>query len=147
MKTDQRIRNTAGILLWFALLTIHQIDCRAGFVGKIQGGNVKKSVGNIQGGDAWKKEFDNPTTVRVQFQGLVNALGRAGVSLGGVGAAATNNVDQACGYTWLSTEVGYAQLRPYQTYGIYLWGTNVYGARSEERRVGKECRSRWSPYH
>ena len=35
--------------------------------------------------------------------------------------------------------------------------TNVHGlmgevkvqpwARSEERRVGKECRSRWSPYH
>ena len=26
---------------------------------------------------------------------------------------------------------------------------NVYKAkcRSEERRVGKECRSRWSPYH
>ena len=24
--------------------------------------------------------------------------------------------------------------------------TNV-GQRSEERRVGKECRSRWSPYH
>src|SRR5258708_36579549 len=23
----------------------------------------------------------------------------------------------------------------------------VGGARSEERRVGKECRSRWSPYH
>ena len=23
---------------------------------------------------------------------------------------------------------------------------NLYG-RSEERRVGKECRSRWSPYH
>src|SRR2546425_3540444 len=22
-----------------------------------------------------------------------------------------------------------------------------YGIRSEERRVGKECRSRWSPYH
>src|SRR5258708_32942452 len=25
-----------------------------------------------------------------------------------------------------------------------LWGD---GPRSEERRVGKECRSRWSPYH
>src|SRR3712207_8489645 len=24
---------------------------------------------------------------------------------------------------------------------------NVYVTRSEERRVGKECRSRWSPYH
>src|SRR3712207_7535889 len=26
-------------------------------------------------------------------------------------------------------------------------GANLLGARSEERRVGKECRSRWSPYH
>ena len=25
--------------------------------------------------------------------------------------------------------------------------TNVVDVRSEERRVGKECRSRWSPYH
>ena len=25
--------------------------------------------------------------------------------------------------------------------------TNQKVARSEERRVGKECRSRWSPYH
>src|SRR2546430_15691219 len=29
------------------------------------------------------------------------------------------------------------------------YGTDKYGSyvRSEERRVGKECRSRWSPYH
>ena len=26
-------------------------------------------------------------------------------------------------------------------------GTDILYARSEERRVGKECRSRWSPYH
>ena len=26
-------------------------------------------------------------------------------------------------------------------------GTVARGCRSEERRVGKECRSRWSPYH
>src|SRR2546430_17703519 len=26
-------------------------------------------------------------------------------------------------------------------------GRPVISARSEERRVGKECRSRWSPYH
>ena len=25
--------------------------------------------------------------------------------------------------------------------------TYIYSKRSEERRVGKECRSRWSPYH
>ena len=28
----------------------------------------------------------------------------------------------------------------------YLYYLNQY-VRSEERRVGKECRSRWSPYH
>ena len=28
-----------------------------------------------------------------------------------------------------------------------LLGTNEVERRSEERRVGKECRSRWSPYH
>ena len=27
------------------------------------------------------------------------------------------------------------------------WAKNGYNIRSEERRVGKECRSRWSPYH
>ena len=26
-------------------------------------------------------------------------------------------------------------------------GASYYCIRSEERRVGKECRSRWSPYH
>ena len=29
-------------------------------------------------------------------------------------------------------------------YYIFLW---ISPDRSEERRVGKECRSRWSPYH
>ena len=28
-----------------------------------------------------------------------------------------------------------------------LIGYDFYRGRSEERRVGKECRSRWSPYH
>ena len=36
--------------------------------------------------------------------------------------------------------------------GVYSdWGTTqdvaLGTSRSEERRVGKECRSRWSPYH
>ena len=30
---------------------------------------------------------------------------------------------------------------------IYLGDENIVTTRSEERRVGKECRSRWSPYH
>ena len=30
---------------------------------------------------------------------------------------------------------------------IKVIGVGGGGGRSEERRVGKECRSRWSPYH
>ena len=37
--------------------------------------------------------------------------------------------------------------KPTETYSEELvWGSRS-TARSEERRVGKECRSRWSPYH
>src|SRR5256885_3844971 len=37
-------------------------------------------------------------------------------------------------------------------FGVHLFEHTVaphfhFGERSEERRVGKECRSRWSPYH
>ena len=32
-------------------------------------------------------------------------------------------------------------------YGIPYSGSDPFTLRSEERRVGKECRSRWSPYH
>src|SRR2546430_84719 len=31
--------------------------------------------------------------------------------------------------------------------GAFFMHASVLGTRSEERRVGKECRSRWSPYH
>ena len=30
---------------------------------------------------------------------------------------------------------------------VWIYGAPYCGKRSEERRVGKECRSRWSPYH
>ena len=45
------------------------------------------------------------------------------------------------------TEIG---LKIDQTLTQDATGTMAYlqfEARSEERRVGKECRSRWSPYH
>src|SRR3712207_6749345 len=38
------------------------------------------------------------------------------------------------------SEVEYRQLRLERVVLVGVW-------RSEERRVGKECRSRWSPYH
>ena len=40
-----------------------------------------------------------------------------------------------------------AHLLKYDTAQGYFCGKIGEGKRSEERRVGKECRSRWSPYH
>ena len=43
----------------------------------------------------------------------------------------------------IANEEKYAQLKE----ALSDLPVKVYQARSEERRVGKECRSRWSPYH
>ena len=41
----------------------------------------------------------------------------------------------------------YADLLWFKSVGYQsVWRTTLF-TRSEERRVGKECRSRWSPYH
>src|SRR5256886_4871285 len=45
---------------------------------------------------------------------------------------------------WISEYFGNKKARI--TTSVYA-GAIVAGNRSEERRVGKECRSRWSPYH
>src|SRR5687767_15928744 len=42
-------------------------------------------------------------------------------------------------------QAGLRQLSGISTFGLTL-GTTVVNARSEERRVGKECRARWSPW-
>src|SRR5256885_2351974 len=51
---------------------------------------------------------------------------------------------------WRAWQPGAKAIRPWQAHtGIArcaAFGT-AQGVRSEERRVGKECRSRWSPYH
>src|SRR6266540_3583871 len=41
----------------------------------------------------------------------------------------------------------YARSKLSGAYQLYSVAFNKYSRRSEERRVGKECRSRWSPYH
>ena len=53
-------------------------------------------------------------------------------------------VASGCGYH----VSGHADLMPknIKTIAIPAFG-NITTRRSEERRVGKECRSRWSPYH
>ena len=51
-------------------------------------------------------------------------------------------MDVAACYT-LKTRAAFHWLKTNGDIELY----NQYLRRSEERRVGKECRSRWSPYH
>ena len=50
-----------------------------------------------------------------------------------------------------TNEKGTPQSRTYTVNDIAtilgIGRASAYKLRSEERRVGKECRSRWSPYH
>src|SRR2546425_8660692 len=90
-------------------------------------------------------------TVRVQGNPLVDSAGRA-VRLRGVNRSGT---EYACAQGWGIFD-GPSDSASVQA--IRSWGANVVRVplnetcwlsinRSEERRVGKECRSRWSPYH
>src|SRR5256885_3945781 len=62
--------------------------------------------------------------------------------------------DSTDGAGWLLVGRGYLQLaeeahgRVHRAEADSAWARAALDtARSEERRVGKECRSRWSPYH
>src|SRR3712207_9066632 len=49
---------------------------------------------------------------------------------------------------WINDSIAFAQFEPRGNPLDAFPGRNrLVGVRSEERRVGKECRSRWSPYH
>ena len=54
-------------------------------------------------------------------------------------------------YPWQSQfSCGYVYEQPPVYFNLYVWSREdepIKLCRSEERRVGKECRSRWSPYH
>src|SRR5256886_10809486 len=52
------------------------------------------------------------------------------------------------GFGWLTALVGVGYFFVWTVFGMAaLPLSSALARRSEERRVGKECRSRWSPYH
>ena len=83
------------------------------------------------------------TKAKITSSGLQNASGSAITSQAGKNKIINGNmmIDQRDGTATINaTGV---------TYNVDRWlgrGESSEG-RSEERRVGKECRSRWSPYH
>ena len=72
------------------------------------------------------------------------ALGLAGTLLQGL----TRNAIADPGIMGVNAGAAFAVVGSITLLGISSLGFHVVAAfRSEERRVGKECRSRWSPYH
>ena len=68
------------------------------------------------------------------------------VWLGEKSSVCNRTLERMYGYTHQFNQKG--QYRDYGKVGATLITGNEDGVkRSEERRVGKECRSRWSPYH
>ena len=63
----------------------------------------------------------------------------------------TNMPELTCGHLCLDVDKleimsnrDYSDIWPVESIKVYRI---IQNSRSEERRVGKECRSRWSPYH
>src|SRR2546425_12804184 len=48
---------------------------------------------------------------------------------------------------WAAPRVSEQRLTAWSVSTPPSWSSQPKSTRSEERRVGKECRSRWSPYH
>src|SRR2546430_17441195 len=57
--------------------------------------------------------------------------------------ARTGSVGAAARQRHITSSAVSQQIRRVETH----FGIKLFERRSEERRVGKECRSRWSPYH
>ena len=82
---------------------------------------------------------------RAEEQKMVEAM----YLTAGIGAVIAENASIAGASGGCQAEIGSASAMA--AAGLaYLQGGDdeqIVNARSEERRVGKECRSRWSPYH
>ena len=51
---------------------------------------------------------------------------------------------------WFNDSKGFGFIAPENGEDVFVHHSEIQGdafKRSEERRVGNECRSRWSPYH
>ena len=105
--------------------------------------------GTGEGGSNWLSRWRQKQDIRQSYYAAAHS-GTAAQTAGGKAAsngasAARSGMEQAVekGKTAVSTAVnGIANFAKSNAHVLL-----IVGVRSEERRVGKECRSRWSPYH
>src|SRR2546426_10434645 len=86
-------------------------------------------------------EWQRYLAAALRFKWVVLGVTLACTALGVLGALLVKPTYVARATVWVQVP-----LRPARDEGP-IWSGQLPISRSEERRVGKECRSRWSPYH
>src|SRR3712207_3035508 len=102
-------------------------------------------------------DLDEAISLTAKFPGILAAFFRLRQGLEPVSPKVEHNTAQSYLYQLFDREAEERHWRPLEVYLTLLadHGMNastftarvIASTRSEERRVGKECRSRWSPYH
>ena len=96
----------------------------------------------------WAQEMtpENPTTGTIQGK----VVDEDGIPVEGARISYSSQSGDTRGVTRAGKDGTYVtEHLPPAVYSVHVDGLDMVPAdtRSEERRVGKECRSRWSPYH
>src|SRR2546422_7913453 len=97
-------------------------------------------------------EFDRELIVRAQagdrsaYETIVNQFSAMVFRLISRFFRSREDVEDLAQDVFLKVFARIDQIRPDENFPGWLSRVTV-NTRSEERRVGKECRSRWSPYH
>src|SRR2546425_10504194 len=113
----------------------NQPDYAEPFFGPVQGGG---SFGGLQ----WLDRYQSIRTANIYLPALANNVNLSGPDL-------LTNAERAASRGLANTYKALAFLYVVETRAQLGAPVDVDRTveRSEERRVGKECRSRWSPYH
>src|SRR2546429_8296563 len=90
-------------------------------------------------GDAFLHRVCGSNNGRLDYKGKPNTAPQAFPT-----GTPADAIDALRPMPWVSANINYEQSIGYSRYNALE--TSLHH-RSEERRVGKECRSRWSPYH
>ena len=80
---------------------------------------------------------------------MAAVMSMSAVAVSAVSANAVEPLNTPVQYAQVPGEMGYPSALTAPVWGFYdvSFKGESFRFRSEERRVGKECRSRWSPYH